>query len=233
MAMVVTPTQVRDYMSLNTPPSSSRYSDETIGSNIRAAQSKLEFETHRKLVDVSDFVYRTTTMIRAQVPIPGFRTFDTVTWGGATMSVGFSSTDPNTSCWAIPDDLMSGTYVALQFRAWRADSDAPWWLSDPLWYDKLLDSPFFPGNRGGGYAWTSMPNDLYIKGSAGWAPGEEPDTFLQAVKVLSAFYTERPGSILADVAITPSGAVQQYSQLPPEARDFIADFKIGLQVASV
>ena len=229
--MVISAKQVRDYMRLESPPSASTYSDETIGSNILAAQRKLEQETHRYLIDRPAITWTTTTMIRAQVPVPGFRTFDTVTWGGASLVVGFRSQDL-ASCWAIPDTLMTGTYVALQFRAWRADNDAPWWLTDRLWFDKLLDSPFFPGNRGGGYAWTSMPDDLVVTGNAGWAQGSEPYDFLQAVKAMAAWYTMRPSSLMADIALTPSGTAQ-YGQFPPEVASFIADYKIGQQVVSV
>ena len=42
------------------------------------------------------------------------------------------------------------------------------WLADRGWWDKALDSPFYPGNWGGGYAWTSMPDDLVITGDAGF-----------------------------------------------------------------
>lgn len=229
--MVISAQSVRDYLTLESPGSQSKYSDGSIGSNIRAAQTKLEQETHRFLVARDSITWATTSMIRAQVPIPGFRTFDSVTWGGSQLTVGFASND-NASCWAIPDTLMTGTYVALQFRAWRADNDAPWWLADSKWFDKALDSPFYPGNRGGGYAWTSMPDDLVITGAAGWALGEEPESFLHAVKVLAAWYTMRPNSIMGDVAITPSGSAT-YGMLPPEAADFIADYKIGQQVVSV
>jgi hypothetical protein len=229
--LVVTPQAVRDYLGLQND-GQSRYTDATVSSNIRTAQSKLEQETHRFLINHPAIEWVCpATMIRAQVPIPGFRTFSSVVWGGSTLTIGFHSYD-SASCWAIPDTLMTGTYVAVQFRAWRADSDAPWWLADPQWYDKLLDSPFYPGNRGGGYAWTSMPDDLVINGDAGWEPGTEPDVFLHAVKVLAGWYIQRSPAILTDVTVRPSGNVP-YSMLPPEAQDFIADFKIGQQVVSV
>ncbi len=152
-------------------------------------------------------------MLQAQIPIPGFRAFTSVTWGGSSLVVGFAAGD-QASCWAIPDPLNTGTYVALQFRAWRADSDRPWWLADRNWWDKALDSPYYPGNWGGGYAWTSMPDDLVIVGDVGYnssLPVDEggyPSAFLHCIKVLASFYTMRPASILADVAITPSGAVE-------------------------
>lgn len=241
MSLVVTTGQVRDYLELNSPGSSSKYSDDTIGSNISAAQSRLEKETHRFMVDRTGWTWATTTMLRAQVPIPAFRSFTSVTWGGSALTVGIPG-DGNTgpSAWALADEINSGVYTALQFRAWRVDSQMPWWLADSKWYDKALDSPFFPGNYGGGYAWTSMPNDLIIVGDAGWDStlpvdsfGGYPSHFLHAVKVLASFFTMRPASILADVAITPQGGVLNYTRDAPEVAQFIADYKIGSQAVSM
>ena len=244
MSMVITTQAVRDYLELNTPGSTSKYSDATIGSNILAAQSRLEKETHRFLVDRPTWTWATTTMIAAQVAIPGFRTFPTVTFGGTTLTVGVPGDgNQSPSAWAIADDINSGTYVALQFRPWRADSNMPWWLSlggQNSWFDQGADNPFDPRNRGGGYAWTSMPNDLIIIGAAGWdgtlaadSFGGYPSQFLHATKVLASFFTMRPASILADVALTPQGAVLNYTRDAPEVAQFIADFKIGSQARSM
>ena len=243
MNLVVSAQDVRDFMGLDLT-SNSRYTDGTIGSNISYAQSRLEKETHRFLIDRPGIVWSTTTMLAAQVAIPGFRNFTTTTFGGATLSVA-KPNDGNTSpsAWAVPDDLNTGTFVAIQFRPWRADSEMPWWLSlggQNSWFDQAADNPFDPRNRGGGYAWTSMPNDLVIVGDAGWdstlAPddyGGYPSAFLQAVKIMAGFETMRSPSILSDVSITPQGGVINYSQLPAEVRGFIADFKIGSQARSM
>lgn len=236
MNLVISDQDVRDYLELNSPGSASKYTTATIGSNILAAQSTLEKATHRFFADHSEFLttpWAATTLLRAQVAIPAFRSFTTVTWGGTTQTVGLPGATSGASCWAIPDAQQTGVYTALQFRAWRVDNDGPWWLADRLWWDKMLDSPFFPGNWGGGYAYTSMPLDLQISGAAGYAAGTEPPAFLHAVKVLASFYTMRPASILADVAITPQGGVLNYSQLPAEVRDFVAGWAAGEQAVSV
>ena len=114
-----------------------------------------------------------------------------------------------------------------------ADGSRPWWLADAGWFDKAMDSPYYPGNYGGGYAYTSMPNDLQIVGQAGYASGSEPDAWLHAVKVLAGYYTMRPSSILADSAITPQGGVLTYSQMPAEVRDFVGSWRAGQEAASV
>ena len=173
--LIISAQDVRDYLDLNSPGTQSSYSDATIGSNIRSALYYLEHKTGRFLYDrpATTWVIPGATMIRAQVAIPGFRAFTSVTWGGSSLTVGFTA-GTSASCWAIPDQLNTGEYVALQFRAWRADSDRPWWLADQRWWDKALDSPFYPGNWGGGYAWTSMPDDLVIVGDGGYAAGSEP-----------------------------------------------------------
>jgi hypothetical protein len=225
---IVSVDEVRDYLELNQIPSTSRYSDATIGSNILAAQQYLERRTGRFFVDrpATSWTIPGATMLRAQVAIPGFRAFSTVTWGGSALIVGFAAGD-NASCWALPDPLNSGVFVALQFRAWRADSDRPWYLADANWWDKLLDSPYYPGNWGGGYAWTSMPDDLIITGDGGYAQGTEPYDLRHAIKVLASFYTQRPPSILADTIITPAGAILNTSRLPSEVVDFIVNWKVG------
>ena len=227
---IVSPTDVRDYLELNSPGSTSRYTDASIGSNILAAQDYLERRTGRYFVDRPSITWtrENATMLQAQVSIPGFRSFTSVTWGGAALTVGFAAGD-TASVWALPDALNSGIYVALQFRAWRADSDRPWYLADSNWWDKALDNPFYPGNWGGGYAWTSMPDDLVVVGDGGYPAGSEPYFLRHAVKVLAAFYTQRGPTILADTIITPAGGVMQASRLPGEVMDFIADWKIGGQ----
>lgn len=236
MSLIVSAQSVRDYLLLTDPGvngSNSRYSDPVVEGHIAAAQDFLEHETHRFLADHQAQTVAITTLLRAQVAIPGFRSFTSATWGGVSLSVAIPG-DGNTapSAWAIPDDLNTGTYVALQFRPWRVDTQ-DWWLADRLWWDKALDSPYFPGNWGGGYAWTSMPNDLVIVGDAGYAAGSEPATLKEAVLILAAFETKRPASILADVAITASGGVVKYSELPNEVERFIKAWRIGTQAASV
>lgn len=236
MNLIVDQNTVRDYLELNSPGTTSKYSDTTIGSNIRAAQSYLEQECHAFFYDHPAVTWSTTTMLQAQVPIPGFRSFTSATWGASVLQVGLPGNDANAGCWAVPEQapgVDTPLFIALQFRPWRADNDRPWWLADSGWFDKALDSPFYPGNYGGGYAFTSMPNDLVIVGNGGYAAGTEPENLKHAIKVLAAFYTMRPASILADVAITPAGGVLTYSQLPAEVMEFVADRKIGQQAVSV
>lgn len=225
---IISPQDVRDYMGLD-PDANSRYSDQTIGSHIADATVYLERATNRHLVDRPCSTLLFTTMLRAQIPIPALRAATSVTWGGA-----IQTPQPNGSYWLLPDPLQTGVFLSIQFRAYRADpGGAPSYLSDSQWFDKALDSPFYPGNYGGGTAYTSMPNDLVIVGDWGWAPGQEPADVLRPLQALAAFDTQRPVSILADVAITPAGGVLNYSSLPAEARDFIAANRHGQQVVSV
>ncbi len=225
---LVTPEQVRTYLNSVSATSSEQYGNETIGSNILAAQSNLEMVCGRYFAPrtFDSVPWRSTTMLRAQVPIPGFRTFTTVSWGGASLTPDIN--DPaNPSVWAIPDVQQTGVYCGLQFRAFRADSSGrPWWIADPQWFDKALDSPFYPGNYGGGYFYSSMPNDLLITGEAGYEDASQtPFAVLHAIKILAAFYTMRPASILSDVAITPQGSVLNYAQMPAEVQDFIRNWR--------
>lgn len=240
MNLIVQPVQVREYLELNSPGTSSRYSDDTIGSNLRAAQSYLERECHRYFYDHPGVTWATTTLNVAQLALPGFRSFDSITWGGVAMTISTPLVQTeNPSCWGylepsegVPDD--SRLVVAIQFRAWRVDNqDRPWYLVDRNWWDKALDSPFFPGNWGGGYAWTSMPNDLIITGDGGYAAGTEPEAVKHVIKVLASWYTMRPASIMGNMANTPGQGGIAYGELPPEVYEFVADWKQGSQVTSV
>jgi hypothetical protein len=171
-------------------------------------------------------------MIAPEVPIPAFRTFDAVTWGGSTLTVALPGTVSG-GCWALPDNLATGVYTALQFRAFVTADQPNWWYAHSDWWDQLYDSPWFPGNRGGMQALTSMPNDLCIWGNAGYAPGLEPDRVKFAVKILASYYAMRSASILATVAMTPGGSTMKYGDLPAEIRDFIAAHTVGQQAVSV
>lgn len=238
MNYIVTPEQVRAYLELNQPGSTSRYTDETIGSNIRAAQSDLETVCRRFFYDHPGITWATTTMLAAQVALPGFRTFTSCTWGGATISIAVPGDgNQSPSAWGLweqtPGTSDNPLVIGLQFRAWRVDNDMPWYFADRLWWDKMLDSPFYPGNYGGGYAWTSMPNDLVIVGDGGYAAGTEPEAVKDAVKVFAAWKTIRPAGLLGGIGITPGGGSTDYSTLPAEVRDFIADWSIGQQAASM
>lgn len=231
MTMLIDVQAVRDYLVLNSTPSTSQYTDQTIGSNIRAATSDLEQATGRFLAPrtfSSGNPWKYTTMLAPIVPLPGFRTTTTITWSGGIVV-------PDTSCWLLPDAMQTGVFTGIQFRPLRTDlGGAPWYLADSGWFDKALDSPFYPGNYGGGVAYTSMPNDLTIVGEAGYDPtltpgdyGYPPEAVLAAVKVLASWKTMRPASVMSDVATTPAGNTMPYAALPPEVQIFIRDWRVG------
>jgi hypothetical protein len=226
VTLTVSATEVREYLQFDTDAASvaaSSVSTTQIESNILAAQEFLERATRRWFVNRPAVTYTMTSMTRAIVPIPGFRAFTTVTWGGAVLVV-------NQGCWPLPDVQNTGIYTAIQFRAIRADM-REWWLANPLYWDQLLDSPFFPGNYGGGYAWTSMPNDLVIVGDGGYAT--YPMAWLLAVKQLASFYTKQPAAILAETIITAQGGVINYAALPSTVQGFIASWRAGQMAISV
>ena len=218
---------VRDYLELNSPGSTSKYSDATIGSNIRAASATLERATQRFFADRPNATYVFTTEGRAQFYIPGIRTVTGVNWQGSALT--FSLPPLNTGAgWFLPDVQQSGIYTGFQMRIFRS-LGLQSYKANPLWFDMNLDSPYHPANRGGGVMQHTLPNDLTITGDWGYADADLPEPLLHATKVLAAFYTMRPASILADVAITPAGGVLNYTQMPAEVRDFIEQWRIGEQ----
>ena len=227
MTLTVSAAQVRAYLSLEAgnPTNSPSKSTEQIESNILAAQEVLERATGRWFVNRPATTYTATTMLRAIVPVPGFRAFTSVSAYGSALVV-------NQAVWPLPDAQNSGIYTALQFRPFRGDLHE-WWIANPDWWDAALDNPFYPGNYGGGYAWTSMPNDLSVVGDGGYAPGSEPFSWLLAVKQLAAFYTLQPAALLAATIVTPQGGVISYADLPDTVVNFINSWRTGQQAVSV
>jgi hypothetical protein len=226
MTQVVTATNVRDMIGVDT--NTGQWGDTAMNAHIVAAQDAIEHGTGRWFVDRPATTFTTTTNGRAQVYVPGFRTVTGVTLQGSTLSA-------NASFWAIPDTLSTGIYIAIQTRAFTSthrDFSRPW-LANPEWFDRNLDSPYFPGNYGGGWSQGSLPNDLVVSGDGGYLTANLPGQFLDAVKFLAAFYAERTASLLADVAITPAGGVLNYSEFQREADRFINTWKIGEQAVSI
>jgi hypothetical protein len=221
---VVKPSQVRDMMSLTTS-GSDQYTDNIIGQNLLDAISSLEQTTRRFLANTPGATVTMTSMLRASLPIPALRTPTTIVYAGTTLTSG--------AYWLLPDVMNSGVSTGIQFRALRTSDSGPWWLADPLWFDKALDSPFYPGNYGGGYAFTSMPNDSAFTGDWGWEPTFEPGDFVHALMVFAAWYTARPPALLADSVITPAGGIVNYAMMPPEVQAFVKQWSAGQQVVSI
>lgn len=214
-AMFVSVQAVREYLSLNAPGTDSKYSDATIGSNIRSAGWTLEHVTSRLFGDVTKTLTFSTDG-RAQMAIPGLRTATSVTLQGTALVA-------NTNYWLLPDAQQTGVATGIQFRAFSNTA----YLGNPEWFDRNLDSPRYAGG------WGSLPNDLVIAGDWGYVAGTEPDPFLLAVKALAAWYTLRPDALLSGTKFTPDGSVFDLSRLPTEVAQFVAEWKGGEQAVLI
>jgi hypothetical protein len=220
-AMFVSVAEVRAYLSLNAPGTDSKYSDATISSNIMSAGWTLERACGRLFGDVTA-TKKFSTDGRAQMYIPGLRTATSVTLQGTTLTA-------DTTYWLLPDDQQTGVYTGIQFRAFRGPSSGGrWWLGNPEWFDRNLDSPFYPGNYGLG---GTLPNDLVIAGD--WGYSTIPDPVLLATKALAAWYTLRPDALLSGARFTPDGNIFDLSKYPTEVQAFITDWKTGEQAVLV
>lgn len=217
----VTEQMVRDVIGLE-PAATSRYSSDTISSNMRSAASFLERKTHRILFDRTTTV-RISTEGKASVTIPGLRTASSVSHLGSTLSV-------DETYWLRPDPLNTGLYTAIQLRAFDIDSGA-WYLSHADWFDRNLDSPYWthgPGRHG------ALPNDLEIVGAWGFLAGEEPEELLHAYKVLAAWYTKRGDILLGGSFNTEEGSTFDLSQYPVEVQAVISgEWKLPAMAVSI
>lgn len=199
--------QVRNY--LDVTGTSGAYTTELITSNIRAAASFIERETGRQFENQAGVTKTFTTNGAAAISIPDARTITSVTLQGAALVV-------DESYYRIPDN--KGSFTTIQFRSFGGRGYS--YLSHPEWFDRNLDMEW---RRYG--PTSSLPNDLVIVGDFGYSP--YPHDFLLAVKVLAAWYTRRPASLLANAASTPEGNLLQYGELPPEVTGFITSWKLG------
>jgi hypothetical protein len=205
----VTEVQVRAYLDVD--GTGGKYSDPIIASNIRAAASYLERETSRQFEQQTNTTKYFTTEGRASLRIPDLRSATSITLQGAAESY-----------WLLGAN--GGVTTSIQFRAFGSGSRYGY-LSNPEWFDRNLDRDWAR------YGSSSLPNDLVITGDWGWDP--YPSDFLHAVKVLAAWYTKRPASVLANVAFTPDGNVLNYGDFPPEVSAFIRSWKLGEQLVAV
>jgi hypothetical protein len=209
---LVTAASVREYMGLNASSSDSRYSDSTIGSNIRAAGAFLERHTGRYIGDQT-LTLKFTTEQRAWVPIPGLRTATSVTLNGTALVA-------DSGYYLIPDMQQTGVYTGIQFRPFITREASPWWLGHSDWFDRGLDlrNPM----TGTGYT-RSVPNDLVIAGSWGYTDAIMPEDARHAAKVLAGYITKRPDALLSGGVATDSGTFD-LSQYPIEVSDFIHQY---------
>lgn len=214
MAAFVIASQVRAY--LNESGSVGSWSDEQIGSNIRAASGNLQRWTRRQFEAQTAQSKTFTTHGKALIVIPDLRTATSVLSNGSALAA-------DEGYWLIPDRYDQSVSVGMQFRIVDRDTDPRWYLHDSQWWDKGLDLY--------SRSWASQPNDLVITGDWGWSSLPEP--LLHATKVLAGFYTLRPASLLGDTRITTEGAIVSYRSLPQEVQDFVTDWTLGEQAVAI
>lgn len=216
---------VRDVLELNAG-GSSKYPDALVQSNIYAASAFLEKATRRYFADRTFTVgapWKTTTEGAASVPLPGFRSVTSVTMAGTALAA-------DSTYYLLPDAQQTGIYTAIQFRNFTNGFGTGYGIqANSEWFDRGLDLPDFRVRAG--YGMSSIPNDLQIAGSAGYADPAASVPFLpHATKFLAAHYTLHPQALLAGAQSTPEGAIFDVSSLPDEVSAFIREYTLGMQM---
>lgn len=217
MVAFITAEQLRDYLHLDADASDERYGDELLGSNIRAASSFLQRITRRQFEQQDDTAKSFTTNGKANIIIPDLRNATSVTLQESTL-------DANETYWLINDPVEPSVYTAVQVRPFGSAN----YRSNPSWFDRNLDTYY-----GRGWPLSSLPRDLVIVGDWGYAPEDYPEDLLLATKLLAAWHTRRPESVLANVRITPEGSELRYGDLPKEVAQFINDWQLTENLALV
>lgn len=208
----VTETDVRTIIDLNAS-ATSKYSADTLASNIRAASWFLERATGRIFRNETSLTLKFTTNGAASVYLPGLRTASSVALSGSTLA-------EDSSFWLIPDTQQSGVYTAVQLRPFGSFD----YHSYPDWFDTNKDSPKWQAYAQGG----SLPNDLVITGAWGYTDASLPEPVRDATKRLAAWMTLRQDAMLSGVRVTEGGAFDLTS-MPAEVQAFVADWKTGTQ----
>lgn len=211
MDLWVTPHDLRLYV--GTGLNADRYGDALLGSNIRAAQTFLQRETGRQF-EVQNATTKTfTSHGQAVVQVPDLRNVTSVTLQDSEQTA-------NETYWLLPDTRHSGVHVAVQLRAYGSD-----WRSNPQWFDRNLDQPWWRTYGG------SLPNDLVITGDWGWT--SKDDDLLIGVKALAAWLTKRADAVLSGGVLTPDGNLMDYSRWPIEAQSARTAYMRGQQMVGI
>jgi hypothetical protein len=213
----VTAAELRTYLDITS--TTGRASSTNLDLMIQAASDFLERATGRIITASASNTSRTFSSDgRAAIAIPDLRTASSITLQGSTLTA-------DSTYWLVPAKQQPGDgttiYTGLQFRAY----DTYDYRSNPEWFDRNLDSPYWSVRRYG------LPNDLVITGLWGWT--SVPAQWKIATLVLAGWNYKRPDSLLANVAITPEGNELQYGQMPPEVRELIDGWRLSDMVVTV
>lgn len=216
LGLWVTPSDVRTFANFNA--TDGRYSDASLGSNIRMAERYLQKATSRQWE--GETASKTfTTHGAASVVIPDLRSASSVTLSSTALV-------SQSTYWLIPSRQDQNVYTGIQVRPF--DVVGKGYLANPEWFDRNLDRYY--ERYGHGYD-TGLPNDLVITGDWGWSP--IPEDVLHAVKALAAFYTLRPDAVLANSRQSPDGTVYDLSAMPLEATSVILEWQAGTQLVAI
>lgn len=210
--MFVNASNVRAYAGID--GITSPWDEHNLSSNIRAASAFLQKRTGRQFELQLATTKKFTTNGEAFVALPGLRTATSVT-------LASSALEADNTFHLIPDHQQTGVYIGIQFRPFGRGADYRSW---PDWFDTNKDRRY-------GHWFTSDPNDLVIVGDWGYA--SIPEEVMHATKVLAAWFTRRPDSLLGGVSVTAGGTEVDLGAIPAEVKLFIEEWKIGRAVASV
>lgn len=213
--LIVTAQQVRDILTLNVD-ATSKYSDQTINSNIRTSLEFLEHAANRYFYDRPNITLTLTTNGQAQIALPGFHSIDSVTWNQTDLTL-------DQTYWLWPDELNSGMILAVSVRPFVNRPEGPIWLASPQWFDRGLDLHRYPAGYGyGPYDQGSLPGDLVVVGDGGFDSTAYPDSLLLAVKYLAATITLQPQTLLSGGILgTADGNGIDISEWPAVTQRFV------------
>lgn len=218
--LLVSEQAVRDILNLNVD-ATSRYNNDTIGSNIRTSLEFLEQAANRYFYDRPGNTLTLTTNGQAAVALPGFRTISSVTWMDTPLDV-------NQTYWTYPDELQTGLIVAVSVRPFVQRPGAPNWLASPQWFDRGLDLHRYPSDWGTG-PWDqgSLTGDLVVVGDGGYAAGSYPDALLSAVKAGAAIETLAPGGLLSGAVLSADGNQVDLTNYMLSVKGFVRLWRTG------
>lgn len=217
MTAFTTEAAVRAILDLN-GAATSRYSPDTIASNIRASAYFLERATNRIFRNETNLTLKFTTNNADTVYLPGLRTASSVLLNGVALVDG-------QSYWLVPDAQQTGVSLAISFHPFGGFD----YRGYPDWFDRNLDSPKWQSLQ---QSRRSLPNDLAVGLTWGYADADLPEPVRDANTRHAAWLTLRSDALLSGARATETG-IFDLSALPIEVQQFVASWKSGPQAVGI
>lgn len=193
--------------------------DALIAGLIPAAEAKMERDTGRVFAYSSNVVRTYSTDGQALVAI---RDVPAVGSNARVVKLNGVTQTQGTGYWMLPDRRNPEVSTSIQLRYF--DMTGSWWLAEPQWFDRNLDSGRFPNGS---------PLDLEITGAEGFPTPVPGDVRQMELAIVELMYWQNKAGASGTVATTTGDLIDVNARNPVGYPEFIAHWKTTTAVQSV